>query len=275
MSTPTERSESVWNRIAPELERLTTFEEKKNYLDAHKYLPQVMEVLPEFKEKVNSYMIQDIVTEFGNPDAPGFTFSKKYSDQFLFDKLNLMEKNATVYEDYFGGEEGILRLEERMEQRNADYTEASGKVTNLREAILQRRREFDARSQPFGGPAGVFTVPMQFMKPVMQATGGWIDWFKSEGLEKVENRKLDWDPLNKRYGPGPEIPALQKELAKAYEEKTDTVPQQYFEESQKYKEYQDMMSGDEYNKAIVNSTGLDEALNYLDIESLKSLLQGS
>ena len=36
-----------------------------------------------------------------------------------------------------------------------------------------------------------------------------------------------------------------------------------------------MVLSDERNKAIVNSTGLDEALNYLDIESLKSLLQGS
>ena len=275
MASPIERAESAWGIIAPELEGLTTFEEKKNYLDTHKYVPKVMEVLPEFKEKVNSYMIQDIVTEFGNPDAPGFTFSKKYSDEFLLDKLNLMEKNATVYEDYFGGEEGITQLEERMEQRNADYTDAESRVTNLREAILQKRREFDARSQPLGGPAGVFTLPMQATKPIMQYFGGWTDWFQDEGLEKVENRKLDWDPLNKRYGPGPEIPALQKELAKAYEEKTDTVPQQYFEESQKYKEYKDMMSSDQHNKAIVNSTGLDEALNYLDIESLKSLLQGS
>ena len=71
------------------------------------------------------------------------------------------------------------------------------------------------------------------------------------------------------------ITALQKELAEAYDEKTDTVPQQYFEESQKYKEYKDMVLSDQRNKAIVNSTGLDEALNYLDIESLKSLLQGS
>ena len=113
------------------------------------------------------------------------------------------------------------------------------------------------------------------MKPVVQFAGGWTDWFQSEGLEKVENRKFDWDPLNKRYGPGPEITALQKELAEAYDEKTDTVPQQYFEESQKYKEYKDMVLSDQRNKAIVNSTGLDEALNYLDIESLKSLLQGS
>jgi hypothetical protein len=275
MATPTERSESAWGRIAPELEMLTTFEQKKDYLDTHKYIPQVMEVLPEFKEKVNSYMIQDVITEFGNPDAPGFTFSKKYSDEFLLDKLNLIEKNAAVYEDYFGGEEGIAKLEERMEQRNTEYTAAESRVTNLREAILQKRREFDARSEAFGGPAGVFTVPLQFMKPVVQFAGGWTDWFQSEGLEKVENRKFDWDPLNKRYGPGPEMTALQKELSEAYDEKTDTVPQQYFEESEKYKEYKDMVLSDERNKAIVNSTGLDEALNYLDIESLKSLLQGS
>ena len=275
MAPPKTKSDLAWDRIAPELEDLTTFEDKKDYLDQHKYVSKVIEKFPEFKEKVNSYMIQNIATEFGNPDAPGFTFSKKYSDEFLFDKLNLMEKNSKIYEDYFGGKEGIAKLEERMEKRNTDYLKASEKVKNLRGAILQRRREFDARSESFGGPAGVFTVPMQAMNPVMQTFGGWTDLFQDEGLEKVENRKLDWDPLNKRYGPGPEIPALQKELAKAYEEKTDTVPQQYFEESQKYKEYKDMMSGDERNRAIVNSSGLDEALNYLNIESLKSLLQGS
>ena len=34
-----------------------------------------------------------------------------------------------------------------------------------------------------------------------------------------------------------------------------------------------LILSDEGNKAIVNSTGIDEALRYLDVESLKLMLQ--
>jgi len=111
------------------------------------------------------------------------------------------------------------------------------------------------------------------MKPVVQFFAGWTDWFQPQGLEQVENRKFDWDPVNKRYGPGPEIPELQERLREAYEEKNDTVPQQYYEESEKYEEYKDMMESDQHNKAIINATGVDEALKFLSLESLKSTLQ--
>ena len=219
-------------------------------------------------------MIETIVDEFGNPDAPGFSFSKKYSDEFLLDKLNLMEKNVSVLEDYFGGEEGIKELEARKLEGDTQYVEAGERITNLRQAIKQKRAEFDERSDPFGGPAGVFTVPLQAMKPVAQFFAGWTDpLFQDEGLEQVENRKFNWDPLNKRYGPGPEIPALQKELKEAYRLRNTTLPKQYHEDNKKYAEYKDLIISDESNKTIVNSTGIDEALNYLDVESLKLMLQ--
>ncbi len=153
--------------------------------------------------------------------------------------------------------------------------EAGERITNLRQAIKQKRAEFDERSDPFGGPAGVFTVPLQAMKPVVQFFAGWTDpLIQPEGLEQVENRKFNWDPLNKRYGPGPEIPALQKELKEAYKLRNTILPKQYHDENKKYEEYKDLILSDEGNKTIVNSTGIDEALNYLDVESLKLMLQG-
>ena len=185
-----------------------------------------------------------------------------------------MEKNVSVLEDYFGGEEGIKELEARKLEGDTQYVETSEKITNLRQAIKQKRAEFDERSDPFGGPAGVFTVPLQAMKPVAQFFAGWTDpLFQDEGLEQVENRKFNWDPLNKRYGPGPEIPALQKELKEAYKLRNTILPKQYHEDNKKYKEYKDLILSDEGNKAIVNSTGIDEALRYLDVESLKLMLQ--
>ena len=113
------------------------------------------------------------------------------------------------------------------------------------------------------------------MKPIAQFFAGWTDWMQPEGLEQVENRKFDWDPVNKRYGPGPEIPELQEKLREAYDERNDTVPQQYHEESKKYEEYKDMVRSDQANIATINATGVDEALTFLSLESLRSSLQGN
>ena len=269
-----DKSSRAWNLVSRDLESLGTFEQKQKYITGHKYIKRAMDKLPGFKETINSHMIESIVDEFGNPDAPGFSFSKKHSDKFLLDKLNLIEKNAAVLEDYFGGEEGIEELKAKKLEGDLQWTEADERVTNLRQAIKQRRAEFDERSEPFGGPAGVFTVPAQAMKPVMQFFGGWTDWLQPRGLEQVENRKLDWDPLNKRYGPGPEIPALQKELKEAYTLRNTTLPKQYLENRTKIEEYKDLISSEESNAETINATGIDEALNYLDVESLKLMLQG-
>jgi len=270
-----DKASRAWNLVSRDLESLGTFEQKQKYITGHKYIKRAMDKLPGFKEMVNSHMIESITSEFGNPDAPGFTFSQKYSDEFLLDKLNLIEKNTEVFEDYFGGKEGIKELEAEKLEGDIPYKEASEKIKNIRQAIKQKRREFDDRSQSFGGPAGVFTVPLQAMKPVVQILAGWTDpLFQQEGLEQVENRKFDWDPLNKRYGPGPEIPALQEELRGLYTLRNDTLPKQYHEVNKKYAEYKDLILSDESNRTIVNSTGIDEALNYLDTESLKLMLQG-
>ncbi len=99
----TDEGNQAWNLVSKDLESLGTYEQKQKYITGHKYISKAMDKFPEFKQTVNSHMIESIVDEFGNPDAPGFTFSKKYSDEFLLDKINLMEKNVTVLEDYFGG----------------------------------------------------------------------------------------------------------------------------------------------------------------------------
>ena len=274
MANGIEKSRRAWNLISEHLEALDTFEQKQEYIAGHEYISKAMETFPEFNEMVNSYMIEAIISEFGNPESPGHTFSQKYSDSFLLDKLNLIEKNVEVFREEFGGAEGIKELETKKLEGDTKYLEASEEIKNLREAIKQYRREFDARSQYFGGPAGVFEVPLQAMKPVVQILAGWTDpLLQEEGLEQVENRKFNWDPLHKRYGPGPEIPALQAELKEAYRLRNDILPTQYHDVDVKYESYKDLILSDESNRTIVNSTGIDEALNYLDIESLKSMLQ--
>ena len=271
-----EVSVELWNRVGPTIKGMETFKQRKDFIDTHKYLPRLIEKYPEFKEKINTFLLDTVVSEFGNPEDPGYSFSREYSDKFIFDKLDLIEKNKAVYEDYFGGVEGVLKLEERLEKQNKDYKLADEKVRNLTEAIKSRRDEFDARSQYFGGPAGVFEIPLQAMKLPMQIFAGPIDWLiQPEGLEQVENRIFNWDPVNKRYGPGPEIPELQERLREVYDERNDTIPQQYHEESEKFKEYQEFQSKNADNVALINSTGLDEALTFLSLESLKSTLQGN
>jgi len=56
-------------------------------------------------------------------------------------------------------------------------------------------------------------------KLAMQLPAGMFDYFYGDGMEKIENRKLNWDPVNKRIGPGNTIGATQDRLSEAYAER--------------------------------------------------------
>ena len=59
-------------------------------------------------------------------------------------------------------------------------------------------------------------------KLAMQVPAGIFDskyLGTKKGMEKIENRKLNWDPVNKRIGPGNTISATQDRLSEAYAER--------------------------------------------------------
>tara|TARA_Y100001973_G_scaffold20846_2_gene30816 strand:- start:2272 stop:3246 length:975 start_codon:yes stop_codon:yes gene_type:complete len=56
-------------------------------------------------------------------------------------------------------------------------------------------------------------------KLAMQVPAGMFDYVYGDGMEKIENRKLNWDPVNKRIGPGNTIGATQDRLSEAYAER--------------------------------------------------------
>ena len=239
-------------------------------------MSNVLDDFPSLKEKVNTYMLENVIGEFGNPDAPGFTFSKKYSDEHLLRVMDMIDKNKVMKEEYFGGAEGIVELESTMNEKNIKYKEASDRITNLREAILQTEREFDERAgympnPEVGGVISAATTPfVHLAKLITQGTLGWTDWFRDPGTEKIENRDFMWDPVNKRMGPKTED--LKNELRDAYDYRNNTLNSQYYEDTEKYKEYKDMVTSDLANRDLVNSTGIDEAMRYLDLESLRTML---
>ena len=106
----------------------------------------------------------------------------------------------------------------------------------------------------------------------MQWGAGWTDLFQQSGLEKVENRKLDWDPVHKRYGPGPEISEQQEKLKEAYTLMNDILPQRKALIGSKVEEWHNLQDSNKRNRDIINSTSLDEALEFLDVETLNETL---
>ena len=104
-------------------------------------------------------------------------------------------------------------------------------------------------------------------KGAMQVSAGWMDWFAKEGLEQVENRKLNWDPVNERYGPGPEIAQEQRKLRDSYRSE-DKLKDKFLGIDTKYDELNDMINSSISRANEINEqTGIDEALNYIESEA--------
>lgn len=153
--------------------------------------------------------------------------------------------------------------------KNEQFGEVEKEIGALTGNIQTLREEFDDRASVLKGP--LRTTPFPWMpevaKGAMQVSAGWMDWFAKEGLEQVENRKLNWDPVNERYGPGPEIAQEQRKLRDSYRSE-DKLKDKFLGIDTKYDELNDMINSSISRANEINEqTGIDEALNYIESEA--------
>jgi len=270
------------NRASAKRKILQTLNSFKSYDDMHKFLESgtvgtaeiaitdIIGKIPGFQDEINTIMLNSVISEQGNPDTRGFTFSKDISNErileFVKGRDKAESKLATLYGTGEDREQAIESLEQHLLTRNEEYKSHTGKIENLQDAIAARRDEFDKKSK-----YSIFSA----LAPAVQAAAGWYDYlFASPGLEKIENRMFYIDPGSGKLGPPIEIRETQQQLKQAYQDRKSVVPR-YQEYQEEYQTYDDIISDKEYFQGMLNKTGVDEALNYASLEQLTKMLEES
>ena len=280
------KRDQVIDKLTRDLNNYDTFEEKNKYLQEHKYLDKIYEKYPEIEQGINSMMITKVQEEFGSPDSEQFSFSKDVSDKELLRIMDLIDKNDEVLQNEYFGQEGIDEMERVITEKNSIAADIKERKTSLQDNIATLRQEFDDRTSAFtgwgpfasgGGPLRdipfLGLVLPETLKYFTQLGAGWTDWFRTKGMEKVENRMLNWDPEAQRYGPGPEIGIEQGKLASLLAEE-EVFREKYKGASPLYEEINDLLDAQEFRAKQIESSGIDEALNYMSMENLRRMLSG-
>jgi hypothetical protein len=278
------KRDQVIEKLTRDLNNYDTFEEKNKYLQEHKYLDRIYEKYPEIEQGINSMMITTIQEEFGSPESDQFSFSKDVSDKELLRIMDLIEKNDEVLDSEYFGKEGIDEMERVITEKNAISADIKKRKTSLQDNIATLRQEFDDRTSwtaglPFAGEGGPLRKPPflglvlpETLKYFTQLGAGWTDWFRTKGMEKIENRMLNWDPEAQRYGPGPEVGIEQGKLANVLAEE-EAFREKYEGVSPLYEELNDLLEVQGLRKEQIKSSGIDEALNYMSMENLRRTLR--
>ena len=219
--------------------------------------------------------------------------------------LNLIDPSDIEYSDKEGTvpSKGIVRgtdaFDALIELKNQEFQELQPEKAGLRKNIKTLRREFDDRVsrsrwkspeatldatnkavssflQPLFNtksklPPMIIPGLNTFTKAATQLLAGWTDIFRKEGMEKVENRRLTWDPEEDRFGPGPEI-GLEQDKLKVVFDLEDKLKDKWAGVDTKYEELDEMIDKSIAREEKIQASGIDEALNYIDIQGLRSLL---
>ena len=220
-----------------------------------------LDITPELANQLSTLSFESGIDEEGNPISIPFSdyISKTKGG---YDKDEIYKLHGT---EAFAG---------IMDLKNELFKEIDDLKSGYRKNIKTLRREFDDRSSVLGGTLRATPFPWmpELAKGVMQLSAGWMDWFAHEGLERVENRQLNWDPENKRYGPGPEIKREQAKLKNVLSEESEL--KDVFEGiDTKHEELTELLDEMTKREEVLGPPGIDEALSYLSDEAeLRSLL---
>tara|TARA_R110000824_G_scaffold68970_3_gene177825 strand:- start:548 stop:1480 length:933 start_codon:yes stop_codon:yes gene_type:complete len=205
--------------------------------------------------------------------------AKQIKDLEFIDTTDKDNPITRKYSDVMDGTlvKGTPAFSSLMNLKHSEFSPVKGAKASHRDNIKTLRQEFDDRVGSFtGGPMRQIpflgAVLPEFTKYMVQLGAGWTDWFQSEGLEQVENRKLNWDPEAERYGPGPEI-SLEQSRLKAIFDKEDDLKDKWTGFDTKYEELDKTLTAASSREKKLQETAIDEAMNYADIESLKGLLR--
>tara|TARA_Y100000310_G_C20659870_1_gene804121 strand:- start:688 stop:1512 length:825 start_codon:yes stop_codon:yes gene_type:complete len=270
-----DKSDRIFSKIRDDLDNYTSFEDKNAYLKNHKYLERAYEKYPDLEKEVNSLMIKNITSEFGIPESEEFSLSKEVSNKELLRNIDMYDVNEKVMEREYRGEKGT-KLRALADEKDREFNEVDRRKTIHRENIATMRQEFDDRVGAYtGGPMRnlpfLGLVLPEAVKYFTQVGAGWTDWFREEGMEKVENRMFNWDPVAKQYGPGAEIESEQSRLQSVLDLE-DQLKEKYKGVASKVQEFNELKDSQERRIEIIKDSGIDEALNYIGIEEIKELL---
>ena len=270
-----DKSDQIFSKLRDNLDTYSSFEEKNTYLKNHKYLDRIYEKYPDLEKEVNSLMIEKITSEFGVPESGQFSLSKDVSNKELLRTLDMYDTNQAIIEEEYSGEKGE-KFRALVAEKDISFDEISRKKELHRENIATMRQEFDDRVGAFtGGPIrrfpGIGMVIPEFTKYMMQIGAGWTDWFQPEGMEKIENRLLNWDPESQQYGPGPEIGIEQAALQSTLDYE-DELKDKYEGVAAKATEFNELEESQKRRLKTIKGSGIDEALNYIGIEEIRELL---
>jgi hypothetical protein len=302
------KKEKIMQKIVSDLGVYESFEDKHKYLQEHKYLDRVYEKYPDLKEQINELMIGNVIGEFGDELSDQFKFSKTMSNKEVLRNLNLSDANVRYLKDFefetespklisqlqslnlidpsdieYSDKErkvaskGIVRgtdaFDALIELKNQEFQELQPEKAGLRKNIKTLRREFDDRVGHFSTLKPTMVIPglNTLTKYSTQLLAGWTDIFRKEGMEKVENRRLTWDPEEDRFGPGPEIGLEQDKLEVVFDLE-DKLKDKWAGVDTKYEELDEMIDKSIAREEKLQATGVDEALNYIDMQGLRSLL---
>ena len=266
------KSDQIFSKLRDDLDTYSSFEEKDAYLKNHKYLDRIYEKYPDLEKEVNSLMIKNITSEFGVPESGQFSLSKDVSNKELLRTLDMYDINQEIVDREYSGEAGE-KFRALVTEKDLAFDETGRQKEVHRENIRVMREEFDDRVSAFrGGPLRFFGgILPEFTKYMMQIGAGWTDWFQPEGLERVENRRLNWDPESQQYGPGPEIGREQAYL-RAVLDYEDELKDKYEGVAAKAAEFNELEESQRRRSKTIQDSGIDEALDYINMEEIRELL---
>ena len=305
-----DKSKKIEDKFFSELNQYNTFEEQDNFIQTHPYKDRIFEAVPELKTKVDALMITNLMTEHGDTLSDAFSFSKEMSNSEILRNIKLQDANKRYlqdfsididpeladqikdlefidntdkdnpvtkkYSDVMDGTivKGTPAFRSLMALKHSEFSPIKEDKESYRDNIKTLREEFDDRVGHFSTLAPTMIIPglNTASKYLMQLTAGWTDLFRKEGLERVENRRLTYDPEEKRFGPGPEISKEQSKLEAVYDEEAD-LKDKWVGFDTKYDELDKTLTSASEREKKLHKTAIDEAMNYAEIETLKGLLR--
>ena len=262
------------DKILKKLDSLSSYDEMYDYLEnttvGSKQIPlsSVIADIPEFKKELDMKMVQQIASEQGNPEVPGFTISKDYTNERILELIDLNRRSDMQIGQLLGfGKEGKDRLEylkSMSDKKDQDLIPILEKQDNLRRLIAAQRRDFDRDAQHT-------ILSMAF--PSIQVAAGWTDLFKKEGTEAIESRMLKSNPKYKHIGIPESMKETKRKLQAAYDEE-QALRDSYDALEEEWGQYVGYMEDKQSFENMLNTTGYDEILNHISLEQLTNMLEG-
>jgi hypothetical protein len=300
--TKAERFEEL---IFKKLNSFSTYEEKHKYINetvvnagkdslgneiGQKKISEFIDRYPEVKTSINEHMLQNALSDYGNPQDEGFTFSKDVSNKKLLETIDAIAKNQEIIESRFGGDEGFETMTQDIIEKKGKRKELIKEKDDIIAGLKARKKEYSERmgwslagpefgnwdEEGFSGgdlldiALGIpGTILFEGANIIQQIGAGWTDIGKEEGTQKVERANLVWDHENQTFGYGPEFEAQQDRLQTVLNE-----IELMGAVDQEYKAYEELQTMQDERLKLLSGTIVDDLIGsgYSTEEEIRTLL---